>query len=141
MLVKDIMSKDVVTIESHKTVLEACIKYKELNVGSLVVVKNEFIFGILKRRNIFERFIIRKKNPQTTKVKDIMSKDIKTIHASAKIEKAAEMMKHYKIKKLPVILNNEIAGIITVTDIANCMPRFAQTLFEGIEPFKFVSPI
>ena len=69
-----------------------------------------------------------------------MSKNIITIHASAKIEQAAELMRKHKIKKLPVILNNEFVGIITVTDLANIMPNFTKTLDDESKSFKFVTP-
>ena len=69
-----------------------------------------------------------------------MSKNIITIHASAKIEQAAELMRKHKIKKLPVILNNELVGIITVTDLANIMPNFTKILADKNQPFKFVTP-
>ena len=138
MFVKDIMVKKVVSIESDKTVLDACEKYKELGVGCLVVTKNGIITGIVTERDMIERVIIDQKNPKKTKVEEIMSKDIKTVHASARIEQAAEIMKKYKIKKLPVILNNEVAGIITVTDLANIMPNFSEELDMRRESFKFV---
>jgi len=69
-----------------------------------------------------------------------MSKNIKTIHASAKIEQAAEMMRKHKIKKLPVILNNEFVGIITVTDLANIMPNITKNLADKSKSFNFVTP-
>lgn len=65
-----------------------------------------------------------------------MSKDIKTVHASARVEKAVEIMREHKIKKLPVILNNNIFGIITITDIANTLPDFSRLLDEEIENSK-----
>lgn len=140
MLVNELMVKNVVTIESNKTVLEACKKYKDQGVGCLVVMKNGILIGIVTERDIIERIIVDQKNPKKVKVEDIMSKNIKTIHASAKIEKAADIMKKNKIKKLPVILNNKIVGIITVTDIANILPNFSKQLFIESEAFRFVSP-
>lgn len=133
MLVSEIMSKDVITVDSDESVFEACKIYKEKGVGCLVVMKNEIILGILTERDIIERIIIDKKNPIETKVEQIMSKNIITVHASTSIEKAVEIMKDHNIKKLPVILNNEIFGIVTITDIANAIPNFAQALIKGIE--------
>ena len=140
MFVKDIMAKDVVSIEHDNTVLDACKKFKQHNLGSLVVVNRGVIVGIVTERDMIERVMVHQKNPKKTKVKDIMSKDIITIHASAKIEQAAELMKKHRIKKLPVILNNEFVGIITVTDLANVMPSFSKTINGEKEPFKFVTP-
>jgi len=128
MFVKDIMRKKVISIDQDKTILDVCNKFKKNRLGSFVVVNAGSIVGIITERDIIERVIVEQKNPKKTKVEDIMSKNIITIHASAKIEQAAELMRKHKIKKLPVILNNEFAGIITVTDLANIMPNFTKTL-------------
>ena len=128
MFVKDIMAKNVISIDQDKTVLDVCNKFKKNRLGSFVVVNAGIIVGIITERDIIERVIVEQKNPKKTKVEDVMSKNIITIHASAKIEQAAELMRKHKIKKLPVILNNEFAGIITVTDLANIMPNFTKTL-------------
>ena len=141
MNVSDIMTMNVVTIESKDFAINACKKYKERGVGCLVVMDNKLVVGILTERDIIERIIIDEKNPKKTKVEDIMTKNIKTVHAAAKVEQAAEMMKTYKIKKLPVILNNEIVGIVTATDITNNMPDFSKELKKALSketPFKFV---
>lgn len=140
MFVKDLMTKEVVSIEYDKTVLDACNKYKECGLGSLVVVNSGIVVGIITERDIIERVIVNKKNPKKTKIEEIMSKNIITIHASARIEQAAELMKKHKIKKLPVILNNNFVGIITVTDLANIMPKFTKILADENQPFNFVTP-
>lgn len=62
-----------------------------------------------------------------------MSANIKTVHALAPVEKAAEIMGEYNIKKLPVILNNEIVGIITVTDISRAIPTFSEAIDDLIQ--------
>ena len=138
MLVSEIMSKNVVTVESEESVLEACKIYKDHGVGCLVVMREGLILGILTERDIIERVIIEEKDPDKTKVEEIMSKNIKTVHASTSVEKAIEIMKENKIKKLPVILNNEIFGIVTITDIANAIPNFATALSKEIENLNSV---
>ena len=136
MLISEIMSKDVVKVDNNKSVYDICNIYKDKGVGSLVVIKDDMVVGIVTERDIIERVIIKLKDPKKTKVEDIMSRNIKTIHASAKVEKAVEIMKEYKIKKLPVILNNDILGIVTITDIANILPNYSKLLEEEIQKSK-----
>jgi CBS domain-containing protein len=138
------MTPKVVTIESGATVLDACKEYKEHGVGSLVVMNGPLVVGILTERDIIERIIVDERNPRTTNVEEIMSRNIKTIHATAHVEQAAEMMKTHRIKRIPVILNNEIVGIVTATDIANRMPDFSRELRQMLEddtPYRFVEPV
>ena len=128
MITKEIMTDQVVTIKSDETVLEACNKYKNYDVGCLIVIKENSIIGIITERDIIERAIVNQKNPEETKVEEIMSENIKTIFDTDTIEKAAEKMKMYKLKKLPVITKDEnLVGIVTVTDLANVLPKIAKT--------------
>ena len=76
MFVKDIMSKKVVSIDYDKTVYDACKKYKECKLGSLVVTNSGVIVGIITERDIIERVILDNKQPKKTKIQDIMSKNI-----------------------------------------------------------------
>ena len=131
MLVKEIMTKRVVSINSSDTVFDACIKYRDEKVGCLVVLENEFCVGIVTERDLIERTICIRKNPEKTKVSEIMSKDIKTIYALDKIETAIDVIKKYKIKKLPVISDDKIVGIITVTDISKARPDISKRFMES----------
>jgi CBS domain-containing protein len=130
MLVKEIMTKNVITIDSNDSVLEACKKYSANKVGSLVVMDKNIIVGIVTERDIIESMILINGDPKNTKVREIMSSKIKIIHATATIEKAAEIMKEYNIKKLPVVLNNEIVGIITETDMLRTVNASAVAIEE-----------
>ena len=62
-----------------------------------------------------------------------MSSDIKTIHALDRIKKAADMVWKHKIKKLPVIINNKIVGILKVTDLSKVLPDFSKKYDDSWE--------
>ena len=130
MLVKEVMTKTVVTIDKEKTVFEAANVYKNKRIGCLVVKENSECIGIVTERDIIERTICVHKNPEETKVEDIMSSDIKTVHALDKLEKAIDIMMENNIKKLPVLLDDEVVGIITVTDISKIKPELSKRFTE-----------
>ena len=134
MLVEEVMTRKVVTIDCNKNVFDACKIYSENRVGCLVVMDRDIIVGIVTERDTIERVILQNKNPKKTKIRDIMSHNIKTIHALAPLEKAAQIMKDNKIKKVPVVLNNEIVGIITETDLTQTIEVFSETI-EELEQF------
>ena len=79
---------------------------------------------------LLERTICLHRDPEKTEVGDIMSPDIKTVHTLEKLEKAIKIMKENNIKKLPVVQNNEIAGIITVIDISRTRPDLSKRFME-----------
>lgn len=130
MLVEEIMTKNIVKIDCKKTVYEACKIYKQKKVGSLVATDKDIIVGIVTERDAIEKVILGNKPPKETKIIEIMTPNIKTIHALAPVEKAAKIMKENNIKKLPVILNNEIVGIITETDLSRTIEAFSESVEE-----------
>jgi len=130
MLVEEVMSRDIISVDSNKTVFEACKIYKEKKVGSLVVMNKNITVGIVTERDTIEKLILLKKDPNKTKIREIMSPNIITVHALSPIDKAAKIMKEKNIKKLPVILNNKIVGIITETDLSRTIDIYSQAVDE-----------
>jgi len=133
MLVEEVMTTNILSIDCSRTVLDACSEYSKKKVGSLVVMDKDIIVGIVTERDIIERVILQKKDPKKTKIRDIMSTNIKTVHALAPLEKAAKIMRENHIKKLPVILNNEIVGILTETDMSQTIDAFSESIKELTE--------
>ena len=131
MLVKEVMTKNVVTIEKNKSVLDACLLYRDLKIGSIIITNDNVVEGIITERDIIERAICEKKDPSNTSVKSIMTKKIINIHPLETVEKALEKMKEYNIKKLPVINKDEIVGILTVTDISKARPDLSKRFMNS----------
>lgn len=132
MLVQEAMTKKVIAIDREKTILDACNLYRDHNVGCLLVTDQYGdCIGIITERDIIERTICAHKDPNQTKVGDIMSPNIRTIHALAKLEKAVEIMNENNIKKLPVLLKGDIVGIVTVTDISKALPHLTERSAES----------
>jgi len=128
MLVKDVMTKNVITIDSNQTILDAYKKYRDNKVGSLVVTDKEKLIGIVTERDLIEKAI--DKDLKTTLIKDIMTPNIKTISPSEDIDTASELMEKFNIKKLPVIYNDNITGIITINDIVHTKPELTKRYIE-----------
>jgi CBS domain-containing protein len=131
MLVKEVMTKKVITIDSNETVFDACMKYQDNKVGCLIVTEGEHNVGIVTERDLIERTICHHKNPYKTKINEIMSPSLISIQPLETLEKALEIMNRYKIKKLPVISYNLLVGIITITDIANAKPEITKRFMDS----------
>ncbi|RLF32751.1 MAG: hypothetical protein DRM98_03390 [Thermoplasmata archaeon] len=131
MLVKEVMTKKVVTIEHDKTVLDACNLYRDKKIGCLIVIENGNCVGIVTERDIIERTICARRDPEKTRVREIMSTNLKTIHALDSLEKALAVMRDNNIKKLPVIVKEGVVGIITVTDISRARPDLSKRFIES----------
>jgi len=131
MLVKEVMSKNPVTINFKQTVLDACKIYKENKVGCIIVTDEDRCIGLVTERDIIERTICEGRDPKTTQIFEIMSSDLKTVHALDNLEKAIEIMKQNNIKKLPVLKEESIIGIITVTDISEARPDLSKRFIDS----------
>ena len=131
MFVDEVMTKKVITIEQDKSAWDACHLYSNHKIGCLVVTKNGQLDGIVTERDIIHRIINQNKNPQQITIGEIMSDNIISIHPTADINEAVELMSINKIKKLPVIEDKgNLVGIITITDLANVVPDFMKILRE-----------
>ena len=131
MLVKEAMTRNVVHIDSNKTVFDASVLLIDKEIGCLLVMENNFCVGIVTKGDIIEGTICAHKDPEKTKVSEIMSSDVKTIDSFDRIEKAIEVMKKNKIQKLAVVTDNKIVGIITVTDITKAAPEMLNRLMAS----------
>lgn len=131
MLVKDVMNKNVVVAKSDATIREASKVMAKLHIGSLVVLKEEKLVGIMTERNILKA-VANGKDPDNTAIEDIMSKNVVTIDPDETIEKAVDLMIQHKIKKLPVLEDNKIKGIITASDIVVVEPKLIASVADLI---------
>lgn len=127
MLVKDVMNKTVVAAKPEMTIREATKVMSQRHIGSLIVLEGEKIAGIITNTNVLNS-IAERKDPDTTAVADVMSKDVITIEPDKRIEDAVELMMKYKIKKLPVVDNEKLVGVITASDIMVVEPKLIEAI-------------
>ena len=127
--VKSLMTKRVLTIESKETVLEGAKLMSQKEVGDLIVVDNEMPVGIVTERDFVRRIMARGK-AFDTKISDVMSSPLVTISPDASVKGAARKMVKHRIRRLPVLKEHKLVGIIVVSDFARHLGR--KTLTEGI---------
>jgi len=120
MLVKEIMRTDVKTIREDDTVNKAAEIMNQFHIGGLVVVSGSGeVAGIVTERDILVDVVAKGKKSFDVKVEEIMTKsdDMIYVEPEASLEDAADAMTKYKIKRLPVLSDGGLVGIITATDL------------------------
>jgi CBS domain-containing protein len=127
--VRDFMTRGVLTIDSEKTILEAAELMSQKEVGDVVVLKGEIPRGIVTERD-FVRRVVARKTPLDTKISDVMTKPLITISPDASLKEAARKMVNSGIRRLPVVKQHKLVGIIVVSDFARHLSK--KTLTEGI---------
>ncbi|MCL5877440.1 MAG: CBS domain-containing protein [Candidatus Bathyarchaeota archaeon] len=124
--VKDIMTKEVITIESNKTVFEAAELMTQKSPGCLVVVIKGFPVGILTERDIVRR-IVAKRAPLDQKITEVMTKTVITVEPETSLKEAARVMSTNKIHRLPVLKQNKLVGIVAASDFVRNVGKKTTT--------------
>ena len=126
MTLKDIMKNDVVTSSNGDTVREAAIKLTNNRVGCLVVTEHGFLKGILTKSDIV-RSLAEKKDADYCKISEIMNSDVITCHPDTNIYNGAKIMSANKVKRLPLIDEGNLKGIVSISDLA---PSLRKEMIE-----------
>lgn len=117
MKVSDIMTSEVDTCFPNTTIHEAAAKMKEINVGSIPIVENDKLVGIITDRDIVVRGIADNLSLETA-VSEIFSENTVTGSKDMSVEEAAELMADHQIRRLPIVENDKVVGIVSLGDIA-----------------------
>jgi CBS domain-containing protein len=126
--VKDVMVKNVVTVEAEATVREAAKLMNKHDIGCLVVMKREKPAGIITERDMLKRVLLKSKDPRKTKVGKIMSKPLVVGEPQTDIRDAVRLMVEGKIKKFPVVEDSHVLGLVTLTDIVRSSAYFENII-------------
>jgi len=132
--VGDIMTKTVVVVPLGDDLFEAAKLMKKHEVGSVIVVdslEKKRAKGIITERDIVYKIIVKRVDPYKTKVDDVMSKPLRVVKPDTTLEDAAMAMKENRIKRLPVVNdNNELIGVISEGDIMKIFPVVIDLIEE-----------
>jgi len=132
--VGDIMTKKVIIIPYGKDLSEVAKLMKRYGIGSVIVVEDEKskkARGIITERDVIHKVLSKNKDPYTTKVEEMMSKPLRVIRTDTPIEEAAKAMRDNKVKRLPVVSeDNELIGIVSEGDIMKIFPLVIDLIEE-----------
>lgn len=116
--IKDIMSDKVACVNPQTTVVEAAQLMQKHDVGAIPVCEGQKILGIVTDRDIVVRNVAHGKDPHATLVSDVMSTGVKSISPDMSLNQAAGIMADQQIRRLPVIENDHLVGMISLGDLA-----------------------
>jgi len=139
--VKDIMTKDVVSINVDSSIFEAADLMCSNQLGCLVVVDGEMPVGIVTERDIVRR-VVAKKLPLDTKISEVMSKSLITVDPNASLKEAARLMSTNKIRRLPVSKDNKLVGILVAADFVRNLGKksVSEEIIEAMGRYPATLP-
>jgi CBS domain-containing protein len=118
MNIRDMMTTGVSTAAPDTTVEEIATIMKREDVGAIPIVEDDELCGVLTDRDIVVRCVAEGKNPADTRAEDILSEDLHVIEVDDDVDAAAELMSRHQIRRLPVVEDGRLIGILSIGDIA-----------------------
>lgn len=118
MLVKDIMSNNIISLSSEDSIERAAQIMKQFDVGSIPVCNQEKLVGMVTDRDIILRSVASNSNGNKQKISEVMTSNPVTGSPDMDVHDAAKIMSDEQIRRLPIIQNNNLVGIISLGDIS-----------------------
>ncbi len=116
--IRDVMSPRPKVLSDEATVMEAAETMRQEDIGDVIVVQDDRLFGILTDRDIVVRALAEGRDPSQTRIGDICSRDLTTVSPDDGVGQAVRLMREKAIRRLPVQEDGQVIGMLTIGDIA-----------------------
>lgn len=118
MKIKEVMTESVASLNEEDTVERAAQLMKEYNIGSIPVCNGEKIIGIITDRDIALRTVAEGENTKKQSVREVMTSNPVVGKSEMEADDAARIMSERQIRRLPIVENNNLIGIVSLGDLA-----------------------
>ena len=118
--VADVMTKSVISVDASMTINETAKMMEDAKVGAVIIMENNTPVGIVTDRD-FAVKVAAHAYEISSPIKQIMSSPLLSINSNESVRNAADLMHERGVRKLPVISDDKVVGIITATDIVNLL--------------------
>ena len=128
MLVKDVMTKNVMNIESSAQAKKAAELMAKYDIGCLIVMNDGKPIGIVTERDMLKRVLLQFRDLRMTRVDDIMSTPLIASNPETELAEALRLMNERRIKKLPIVEDGVLIGLLTLTDVVRSVGYFEHII-------------
>ncbi|ALS27449.1 CBS domain-containing protein [Paenibacillus cisolokensis] len=115
--VRDIMSTDCVTATRQDNIYELAVLMKKHDIGFVPIVEGKKLIGVVTDRDLVVRGYA-EKHSGSTAVSEVMTTDVMTIEPSLSVDEAAKIMASNQVRRLPVVENGDLVGVVAIGDLA-----------------------
>jgi CBS domain-containing protein len=131
MLVKDVMSSPVITIDENASTNRVAELIDKHGLGCIIVISKEGKpLGIITERDLVSRVLAKNIKPDSLKAKEVMTTPLITIEPDETISEAARRMNRLNIRRLGVVYKGQLVGLLSSKDILGVMPELIETIQE-----------
>ncbi len=135
--VRNFMVTNVITIETNAFVIDAVKIMNQHVIGCLVVNENGSPVGIVTERDLLKRLLAKSRDPEKTRVQEIMSKPLIVVKPDMEIEEVIKLMFDRKIKKIPIVEGGKLLGLVTFTNLVSFQPQLIKVVKELTHPHSW----
>jgi CBS domain-containing protein len=125
----------VLSVDVNETVLHAISLMAEVNVGAVLVQKDETIAGIFTERDYLQKIALKSRSSQTTKVGDVMTTPVISAEPGDSVQQCMETMTTCHCRHLPVVENGTLLGIVSIGDLVKKMLDEKQNEVEKLSEY------
>ncbi|MGY5149468.1 MAG: CBS domain-containing protein [Candidatus Nitrosopumilus sp. bin_68KS] len=118
--IEDVMTKSIISVDASMTINETAKMMEDAKVGAVIIMENNTAIGIVTDRD-FAVKVAAHAYEISSPIKQIMSSPLLSINSDESIRNAADLMFERGVRKLPVLNDDKIVGMITATDIVNLL--------------------
>lgn len=135
MLLREIMQKKVVTISPDATIRDAAKKMKDYRIGYILITNGESVKGCVTDRDLV-MWLASGKNPDDARVDSLMQSNIVTALPDTDIFEASKVMARKKIRRLPIVENGRLMGLVSISDLASVLEEEVDNFFHVEEAYQ-----
>jgi CBS domain-containing protein len=136
--VRDILQRkgnQIWSVAPDSTVYDALLLMAEQNVGALLVLDGEKIVGIFSERDYARKIILKGKASKETSVDEIMTSEVTTVHPGQFVEECMGLMTDKRIRHLPVLEGEKLAGLISIGDVVKAIISDREFIIKQLESY------
>jgi CBS domain-containing protein len=131
--VREAMTESPRSIGASESVVDAARLMRDEYIGSLPITDDEKLVGMITDRDITTRVVAEAADPKTTSVGDVYSQDLVSVEPGQDLEEAVELMSRHQVRRLPVVEDGRLVGIVAQADIALALTENEQRTGELVE--------
>jgi len=124
-------------VDEDAKVDEAVAEMNRLRIGSLLVKSGTAIVGIFTERDVLVRVLAVGRDSKVTIVKDVMTRDYKSIGVETSVEDAMQLMTEKRVRHLPVFNGSELAGMVSIGDVTRWLLKVNEMEAENLRKYVF----
>ena len=129
--VRDVMTPGPIGVDYHRSIGEAARTMRDWGVGALLVVSGQSLYGLVTDRDLVVRAVAEARDADEP-VGPLSSPDVIGVDADAGVHEAMRLMREHAVRRLPVLEDGQVAGIVSLGDLA--LPDEPALAFDWLSP-------